>query len=606
MRVGWMAIALLTAQPADAREPFAVRVVDADTGRGVPLVELRTVNNIRLWTDSNGVAAFDEPGLMDKDVFFAIKSHGYEFAADGFGFRGKALTVTPGGSAKLTIKRLNIAERLYRVTGGGIYRDSLLVGEKAPLKEPLLNGLVFGSDSVVNVRYRDKIYWFWGDTNKPSYPLGNFQVPGATSELPGKGGLDPEVGVDLRYFVDAKGFAKETMRMPGKGPTWLTTAVMLPDDKGRERLYGSYIKIEPPLKIYARGLAVFDDAKEQFEHVAEVDMKGPVFPSGHAFCHGEHIYFAHPFPATRVKADGKHFLNVDEYETFTCLKDGSRLADGQFDRDAKGGLRYAWRKNTPAIGPGEEAKLIAAGKITREEARWQLRDIATGKTVLAHSGSVYWNAHRRRWVMIAVQSGGTSFLGEVWYAEADTPTGPWNYAVKIVTHDRCSFYNPKQHPMFDKVGGRVIFFEGTYTHTFSGNDDATPRYDYNQVLYKLDLGDPRLALPVAIYRLADDSYGTIAAVKGEPGVPAFFAVDRPIKGSVPIRVAKDRLKVGDADDIPLAFHAIPADIKDPPPGTTPLFEHRGPDGEWPVYSTEPDLKMAGYKRAEKPLCRVWR
>jgi len=111
---------------------------------------------------------------------------------------------------------------------------------------------------------------------------------------------------------------------------------------------------------------------------------------------------------------------------------------------------------------------------------------------------------------------------------------------------------------------------------------------------------------VAIYRLADGSYGTITSVKGEPEAPAFFALDRPIKGSVPIRVAKDRLKVGDADDIPLAFHAIPADIKDPPPGTAPLFEHRGPDGEWPVYSTEPDLKKAGYKRAEKPLCRVWR
>src|SRR5262249_23696371 len=150
----------------------------------------------------------------------------------GFGFRGKALKVTPGGSAKLTIKRLNIAERLYRVTGGGIYRDSVLAGEKAPLKEPLLNGLVLGSDSVVNAGYRGKIYWCWGDTNKPSYPLGNFQVPGAVSDLPGQGGLDPEVGVDLRYFVDAKGLAKETMRMPGKGPTWLTTAVVLPDDKG--------------------------------------------------------------------------------------------------------------------------------------------------------------------------------------------------------------------------------------------------------------------------------------------------------------------------------------------------------------------------------------
>ena len=90
--------------------------------------------------------------------------------------------------------------------------------------------------------------------------------------------------------------------------------------------------------------------------------------------------------------------------------------------------------------------------------------------MLAHGGSVYWNdvspalGDDRGGVV-----GGTSMLGEVWYAEADTPVGPWVYARKVVTHDRYSFYNPKQHPMFDKEGGRMIFFEGTYTHTFSGN-----------------------------------------------------------------------------------------------------------------------------------------
>nr|WP_161501127.1 hypothetical protein [Rhodopirellula sp. SM50] len=43
--------------------------------------------------------------------------------------------------------------------------------------------------------------------------------------------------------------------------------------------------------------------------------------------------------------------------------------------------------------------------------------------------------------------------------------------------------------MFAKDDGRVIFFEGTYTTTFSGNDVPTPRYDYNQMMYKLDLAD---------------------------------------------------------------------------------------------------------------------
>ncbi|MFL5341909.1 MAG: hypothetical protein ACJ8F7_17320, partial [Gemmataceae bacterium] len=128
---------------AESPKPFAITVVDEQTGRGVPLVELRTVNNIRYVTDSIGVVAFDEPGLMNQRVFFHVFSHGYEFPKDGFGLRGQALQITPGGAATLQIKRQNIAERLYRVTGGGIYRDSVLTGRKVPIREPLLNGQVF-------------------------------------------------------------------------------------------------------------------------------------------------------------------------------------------------------------------------------------------------------------------------------------------------------------------------------------------------------------------------------------------------------------------------------------------------------------------------------
>jgi len=464
---------------------FRINVIDEQTNRGVPLVELRTVNGIAHYTDSNGIVAFHEPGFMDKDVFFHVASHGYEFPKDGFGIRGKSLRVTPGGEATLMIKRINIAERLYRVTGGGIYRDSMLVGAKTPLREPILNGLVIGSDSVVNAVYNGKIHWFWGDTNKPSYPLGNFQVPGATSTPPGKGGLDPDKGVDLTYFLDGKGFAKETMRMPGTGPTWMTTLITLPDDNGKERLYASYIKIKPPLTVYARGLAVFQDDEQQFKHLVEVDMKAALFANGHAFQHEGYVYFAHPFPVTRVRATSKDFLNPNEYEAYTCLKDGTQL-----DRDEQGKLRYAWRKNTPPITAKEEAQWLKAGKIKADEVRWRLQDRDTGKVVMPHAGSVYWNQHRKRWIMIVAEVGGTSYLGETWFAEAETPVGPWKHAVKIVTHERYSFYNPKQHPMFDK--GRYVYFEGTYTHTFSGNQEMTPRYDYNQIMYKLDLDDPRL------------------------------------------------------------------------------------------------------------------
>jgi len=147
-------------------QPFAIEVVDDQTGRGVPLVELTTTSGVNYVTDSAGLVAFDEPGLMDRRVFFSVKSHGYEFRKDGFGIGGGALEVKSGGSAQLKIKRLNIAERLYRVTGEGIYRDTVLLGREAPIKEPLLNAQVTGCDSVVNAAYRGKLYWFWGDTNQ--------------------------------------------------------------------------------------------------------------------------------------------------------------------------------------------------------------------------------------------------------------------------------------------------------------------------------------------------------------------------------------------------------------------------------------------------------
>jgi hypothetical protein len=495
-----LAVLVAGAAEKDSR-PFAITVVDADTGRGVPLVELKTVHGIRYWTDSNGVVAFREPGLMDQRVFFHVSSHGYEFRKDGFGIRGQALDVKPGGSAKLTIKRLNIAERLYRVTGSGIYCDSILAGIRVPIKQPLLNAQVTGADSVLNAVYRGKVYWFWGDTNRAAYPLGNFHASGATSTLPGKGGLDPDKGIDLNYFLDTKGFARQMAPMPGKGPTWITALVPLSDRDNRERLYASYVKVEPPLSVYARGLAVFDDDKGEFRHLKKIVLKTPAFPHGHAFRYTtggtEYIYFAHPFPLTRVRATAEDFAKPDSSECYTCLKPGSTQEKPLLDRDREGRLRYAWRKDAVVLGPAEEARLLKAGTLKASEVRWQLRDRDTGKTVLAHSGSVNWNAYRRRWVMIAVQSWGTSMLGEVWYAEADTPLGPWGNAVKIVTHDRYSFYNPKQHPMFDGANGRVIYFEGTYTHTFSGNSDATPRYDYNQVLYRLDLADKRLAAPAS-------------------------------------------------------------------------------------------------------------
>lgn len=507
-----LACCFFAAPTAEPERYFEITVVDRQTQRGVPLVELSTTNNIRHVTDSNGVVAFDEPGLLGQKVFFYVKSHGYEFPADGFGFHGTVLETKPGGKAKLEIDRQNIAERLYRVTGAGIYRDSVLTGRPAPIDDPLVNGGVLGSDSVLTAVYQGKLYWFWGDTNRAAYPLGNFHATGATSQLPGKGGLDPAIGVKLSYFIGDGGFARGMAPMPGEGPTWLDALTVLKSASGRERMFAAYLKVKPPLTVYARGLAEFNPEKQVFEHAADFDIGSPAFPSGHPFVHEEadgknYVYFADPFPIVRVAADAGSLGDLSQYEAFTCLKPGSRvdpfqvdereLAQVELDRDAKGRLHWSWRRNAATLGPRAEAKLVEMGRIKPEEARLSLRDAETGKPVVAHRGSVYWNGFRKRWLLICVESQGTSPLGEIWLAEAESLAGPWRNARKIVTHDKYSFYNPKQHPQFDQDGGRFIYFEGTYTQMFSGNPDATPRYEYNQVMYRLDLGEERLKASAA-------------------------------------------------------------------------------------------------------------
>ncbi len=491
---GGILAAVLAAGP---EKPFTIEVVDRQTGRGVPLVELTTVNHLRYVTDSNGIVAFAEPGLMHTKVFFYVQSHGYTFAKDGFGFRGKALDIVPGGTARLEIDRINLAERLYRITGGGIYADSVLVGRPVPLRHPTLNGQVFGCDSVQNALYHGKLYWFWGDTSRPAYPLGNFKMTGATSELPGRGGLEPDVGVDLNYFVDPSGFVRSMAPLESPGPVWIGGIVVLRDGSNRERMFAYYDKIQGTADSFSsaeRGLVEYDDKTETFRHSVTFPTKGPFPTGGHPLLYKdgrkEYFVFCDPFPRIRVRAEIDALKRPESYEAHTCLKPGGRLdaeLTTELERAADGTLRWGWKANTDAIGPLELQKLIQAGKIGDRQSPFQLRDVQTGKVVLAHRGTIAWNDYRHRWIMILCQFGGTSMLGEIWYAESKELMGPWNAARKIVTHDRYSFYNPRHHPYFDREGGRIIYFEGTYTAAYSGNADLTPLYDYNQIMYKLDL-----------------------------------------------------------------------------------------------------------------------
>jgi len=560
-------------------------------------VELRTTNQLRYYTDSNGIVAFYEPGLMDQEVYFHVRSHGYEYPADMFENRGKTLKVTPGGSAVIRIKRVNIAERLYRITGEGIYGDSVLVGHPVPIKQPLLNGQVTGQDTVLVELYRGKLYWFWGDTNKASHPLGHFGTAGATSLPPERGGLDPSAGVDLEYFVDQSGFSRPMLAFPGPGMKWLYWITTLPDENGIERLVARYRSMKDLGKPIEGGLALYNDVKEGFERFAALpeglDEQIPMHAFKAMAGGRQYLYLPGPYPLLRLPATLKQAADQQSWEAFTCFAPHRGRAAPQLDRGSDGRLKYGWKAGAAALTFDRQVRLAAAGAMKAPEGLYHLQDVETGARIKPHAGSVYWNAFRKRWVMILQEDRGLSDNGEIWYAEADTPVGPWVYARKVVTHNKYTFYNPTQHPFFDQEGGRLIYLEGTYTDFFSGAPEKTPRYDYNQIMYRLALDDPRLVLPVPVYRLKAPGgaivYETREAVESSGGWEriadiAFFAPDRPAEGLIPIY----RLNEGSA--IRLRREA-PAPASAPPLFyALPLWSEaeRSPAGSWRCKFKEPD------------------
>ncbi|WP_317890820.1 discoidin domain-containing protein [Paenibacillus arenilitoris] len=441
---------------------------------------------------------------MNQTVFFHLSSHGYEVPTDMFGYRGQAVDVTPGGSATLTMNRINIAERLYRVTGQGIYRDSVLLGETPPIQEPLLNGKVMGQDSVQTIEYKDKLYWFWGDTDRAAYPLGNFRVTGATSKLPGQG-LDLDVGVDLDYITREDGFVKSLVPpLPdGAGIAWIFGLMTVEDEDGEERLLAAYSTHTPDPNAY--GILIWSDVKQEFEQLVQFpgksdwrypgkDGQGTYYEDGGK---GYYIFTQHTYPNLRVEAKMDAIVDYTQYESFTPLAPGTTYdgANTQLERDAEGNLVWGWKKNTQMLTQEREKELIRLGLIeTGDERYFQLKDADSGDEIQLAQSSVEWNEYRESYVMIGQEKfGRTSLLGELWFAEAPAPNGPWKIAKRIITHDEYSFYNPSQHEYFIKDDGRFLYFEATFTNMFT-EAPAMPRYNYNQMMYKLDLANPELDL----------------------------------------------------------------------------------------------------------------
>lgn len=428
---------------AAERAPCRIAIVDRASGWPVPLVELRTVHGVRFVTDNAGVIAFDLPELMGKETWFEVSGHGYGVKPDGFGYQGVRLRPEFGQQLTVQVERRILAQRLGRLTGAGLFAESQKVGEYLDW----VDGPVLGCDSVVTARFGGKMFWFWGDTNLAPYPLGIFNVSAATTAdftPPAR----PPLQVRFNYFLNPKGAARGVAEVPGDGPTWVWGAATLPDAQGREHLVAAAVKVRNNMEAYRWDLVEWEAATAKFKPLktfwtkSAASPKAPKVPDGHALKWTDAagkawLLFCNPFPTLRCPAT---------YE--------------------------AWQDPTTWENLPTDRKVLTA----------------EGKTIEPHGGDIAWHPWSQQWLALFTQKGGeSSFLGEIWVAFAPSPHGPWQQARKVASHDNYTFYNPVLHPEAFRPDSPIIYFEGTYVTTFTNNKQPTPRWDYNQVLYQVDL-----------------------------------------------------------------------------------------------------------------------
>jgi hypothetical protein len=450
-RLAWLGILSVAAQgplsTLAGLAPCRIEVVEKGRGWPVPLVELRTLHQVRFVTDNAGLIAFDLPELMGRETWFDVIADGYEVPKDGFGYRGVRLLTAPGKSLRVEVQRTSMARCMGRLTGGGIFGESQKLGLAADWHE---SGIL-GCDSVQTAVYRGRLFWIWGDTILPSYPLGIFNSSSATTSIEPLQSLEPPLRLPFDYFTGKNGVPRGVADVPGEGPTWITGCVSLPDEKGVPHLVASYMKTKHSLQAYQWGLVAWDGMTSKLMPLrvlwnqSDQNTKAPPVPEGHATFWSDEtgkrwVLFGDPFPALRCPA------------AFEAWSDPA-----------------AWEVLKP------QKTVLAAGD---------------GAAIRPHRGSIAWSPWRKRFVTIFTQKDGhPSALGEIWYAESDSPAGPWGPAVKVLSHEHYTFYNPMLHPELTPAGSPILFFEGTYSMDFSDAHQRTPRYDYNQVLYRLDLDE---------------------------------------------------------------------------------------------------------------------
>lgn len=350
----------------------------------------------------------------------------------------------------------------------------------------------------------------------------------------------------------------------------------------------------------------------------------------------QNVYWAEFLGQVRVEAEGVSVTDPHTYETYTPFAEGSVGSAADIVR-VDGEIDYAWRVDTPHEMNSCEFDIIPEHERLHSHlsADWEASPYGIFRfPIYPADVTIRWNPHRGRYVALVVHAANappclgahTDFQsdhGEVFYAEGDTPQGPWHYARKVLTSglpacafsaDCYDFYLPEFHP-FDKEQGRLLYFSGTHTRYIlarSEHAEAVPRYEYNGLMYKLDLAHEGTVVPVPIYDL--ETGGLAGDFAGKRGLrpttadrpAAFFAEDRPSADGVPLHwsgasCAQRTLVAGGTPATPPVLWARSAD--DDSSTRAALYEFVEDATGALAYGI--DDALPGYTRATTPLAWVW-
>ena len=256
--------------------------------------------------------------------------------------------------------------------------------------------------------YQDRIHWFWGDTDRLSYPSETSRPPARPPRCLARADSRRRWASTSPISWAPMDSLPQCARISDPDSNGSNRSSSLPDESGRERLMARVSSQKGLEPAYAWHLAVWNDTLHHFEKRITWPLR-----DGHDS--------AHPFRATAHGTDYLFLYPDLRVAALGCGDQPGALRSLHLSHGQRG--RGPRRVRIPAMAMA--GRSIASG--TR---RAPARGHRTGHPrcgdrapVSLNRGSVTWNAYRKRWIRIA-----SGEPGQIWYSEALAPTGPWESA----------------------------------------------------------------------------------------------------------------------------------------------------------------------------------